>query len=311
MGYSTVNGYTGRRRLRESVAGTSFTEIRGFGFLTGPDQPVKLQTVPWDVHSRTIGGFLQDSWDIVDVVTLNLGLRYDVQVLYNDAGEVALALPNQWSPRIGAIYDFTRQGKSKLFVSFARYYQSVPLDAAQRALSGESQITSVVAGGAACNPLDKSQLNTACEDDANRLPIGGPEDPQQKWIQIGGAKTAIDPDIEPPSTDSIIVGGEYEVIPRGRVGARYEKRYIHRAIEDMSRDEANTYFSVTPVSASRRIFPRQSATTTPPRFTSKKIGGSSGCYRPVTPWASCAATTSACTGRRICSWIQTSIRRST
>ena len=31
------------------------------------------------------GGFVQDSWSVMDKVTLNLGVRYDAQFLYNDS----------------------------------------------------------------------------------------------------------------------------------------------------------------------------------------------------------------------------------
>ena len=239
--YNTEVGYSGNRRMFEIFPG-GFLEGRQYGFLTGPDDATILNSVPWDVNSLTVGGFLQDSWSIVDAVTLNAGLRYDVQILYADSGEVGMVVPNQWSPRVGVIYDFTRDGRSKVYGHAARYYESVPLDVAQRQLSGEALAFSAVT----CDPNDPAQINTACLDNANRLAIGGPTDVNAQWITYGGSPVLVDPDLEPQSSDEFILGAEYEVFPRGRVGLTYMRRYMHRVIEDMSRDNANTLFIGNP-----------------------------------------------------------------
>jgi truncated hemoglobin YjbI len=65
----------------------------------------------------------------MDRVTLNAGVRYDAQMLYGYDGKLAMALPHQISPRVGLIYDFTREGRSKIFASFARFYENVRADA--------------------------------------------------------------------------------------------------------------------------------------------------------------------------------------
>jgi len=69
---------------------------------------------------------------VADKVTVNLGVRYDAQYFYRQTGEVGLSLPNQWSPRLGLIYDPTQQGKAKMFVNYARYYENAPLDFADK-----------------------------------------------------------------------------------------------------------------------------------------------------------------------------------
>ena len=54
----------------------------------------------------------------------------------------ALVLGNQWSPRLGLIVDPTRTGRMKLFGSYARYYESVPLDMVDRSFPGEPGLRS-------------------------------------------------------------------------------------------------------------------------------------------------------------------------
>lgn len=253
--YANTSGYSGGRVLSESDDGTLWFESRGYGFLTAPDRAVSLDKVSWDVSSITVGGFIQDSFSIRDSVTLNVGMRYDVQLLYANTGRVAMVLPNQWSPRLGTIYDVTGNGRSKLYASYARYYEGVPLDVAQRVLSRESQLFSAL-DAAACDPSDITSQKTACRDDTNRIPLQGAESPDQRYIQVGGTPTPIDPDLEAESSDEIVLGAEYELIPRGRLGLSYLKRSLNRAIEDMSRDEAYTYFIGNPGYGIARDFPQ-------------------------------------------------------
>jgi hypothetical protein len=56
----------------------------------------------------------------------------------------------------------------------------------------------------------------------------------------------VDPDLKPESSSELSAGGEYEIIPGGRVGLTYIKRWLNNHIDDMSRDEGGTYFIGNP-----------------------------------------------------------------
>ena len=254
-GYEIGKAYAGGNLYRESTTGTTFADYRNFGYLVAPDSPVYLDVQRTDTKAYTIGGFLQDSWSVMDKVTVNLGLRYDAQYLYNTFDKLGLALPNQWSPRLGFIYDPTQKGRSRLFGSFARYYQNVPLDMADRALSGEPQIQASRAVTPACDPRNPVQARTSCRDPANVRTIGTPEDPNQKFAILSGGTVPVDPDIKPPSVDEMVLGAEYEVI-QSRVGVTYTRRRLNEIIEDMSRDEATTYFLGNPGRGIAKDFPK-------------------------------------------------------
>lgn len=268
MAYEHTKAWSGRGRFRESTNGRTFTDQRNYGFLTGPEvgDYVIQESVSTSSYSTTIGGFLQDSWSILDKVTLNLGLRYDAQYLISDDGKIGMALPNQWSPRVGVVYDFTQEGRSKLFVNFARYYESVPLDVVDRSLGDERSISSTHTGSThpdaladpslGCDPRDPAQANgPACQGNQNRRRTGAAYDPSQYWVPSGGSKIPIDPDVSPQSSDEFVLGGEYEVIQSGRVGVQYTKRWMNNVIEDMSRDEASTYFIGNPGKGIASDFP--------------------------------------------------------
>jgi outer membrane receptor protein involved in Fe transport len=264
--YNHLKAYTGGDLYRENGGGTNYNDFRQYGFLTAPDKPILLKSYTAHTSTTSIGGFLQDSWQIFDKVTLNIGIRYDAQIIYGADGQVGLTLPNQWSPRIGVIYDFTQQGRSKLFANYARYYEGVPLDMADRSFPSEPQVNSrhhaSQPGAPACNPLDPKDFKAggSCTTDAQRF--GNPafgnstNNPSQVWNRTGGSKEPVDPDLSPQSSDEFVVGGEYEVFPDARVGVTYTHRYLNKAIEDMSRDEANTYFIGNPGYGIAKDFPK-------------------------------------------------------
>ncbi|WP_165703816.1 TonB-dependent receptor [Enhygromyxa salina] len=255
MQYDSERGYSGTTIYRESPNGAYFVDYRRYGYLTGPDEVQVLPSLQWSVFSTTIGGFVQDSWSIMDKVTLNAGLRYDAQQLFGGDGLLSLALPNQVSPRLGLIWDPTQVGKAKIFANYARFYQSVPLNLADRAGSGEPGVRRLYDADL-CNPADPESEANVCQSDASRLVVGGAADPDRYWSAFGAGKTAIDPDLKPQSSDEIVAGGEYEIIPGGKIGLNYTHRWLSRVIEDMSRDEATTYFIGNPGYGIAKDFPK-------------------------------------------------------
>ncbi|ADO68347.1 TonB-dependent receptor [Stigmatella aurantiaca] len=243
-GFDHVRAHGGGSMISESEDGTYFQDFHQYGYLLGPDQVQVLDSLHSVSHSTTVGAFVQDSWNVLDLVTVNVGLRYDTQTLEGN-GKVGLILANQWSPRLGLIVDPTREGRSKLFVNYARYYEAVPLDLVDRSLSGEPQVRSHM-DSSLCNPLEPGQLQGVCDTDAARLPFRDPLDPSRRWQTVGSGFTLVDPEIKPQSVDEFVVGGEYEVFPQTRAGLSYNRRSLNMVIEDMSRDGGLSYFVGNP-----------------------------------------------------------------
>jgi hypothetical protein len=248
--WRNVRGWPGGRRFRESPTGGSFDDYRAYGYLRSPDDPVLLYNLDFSTKTLLLGGFVQDSWSVMDKVTVNIGGRYDAQLLYGPDGSVGLALPNQWSPRLGVIYDPTQSGRMKVYGNYARLYESVPLDIADRSLSGEPGLTA----NYACDP---TQPGNTCGTDAARQPIGATNAaPDKKWVTTGAGLNPIDPNIKPQSSDEIVAGVQYDVIANMRAGIDYTRRWLNYVIEDMSRDEAQTYFLGNPGYGIAADFPK-------------------------------------------------------
>ena len=264
--YDLKKAYSGGVFLRENTSGSRFADFRQYGYFTAPDEATRQAVINSIPTATSVGAYVQDSWSIMDLVTLNLGLRYENQQLFAGDGSLGLTLNNMLSPRLGLIYDFTQQGRSKLFANFSRYYEALPIDIADRALTGENQYQfqhyrAATATRPGCNPLaDIAQASNECLDVRNNFAVntvnGGDYDPSGAGLQTGAGKTPVDSQLKPQSSDEIVLGGEYEVISDGRLGVSYTRRYMNAVIEDMSVDEASTYFIGNPGQGIASAFPK-------------------------------------------------------
>jgi hypothetical protein len=220
-------------------------DYREFGYLQGPDNLVIQTVVKGNTHSNLFGAFVQDSWNVKDLVTVNAGIRWDMQTLSGTNGQVAISLPREFSPRLGLIYDFTHEGRSKIFASYARYYEAIPLNMVDRSFPGDRFLSSS-RPSSVCNPSDPAQATGSCRNAANLNTAAGPNDPNQHWSGFNQDTIIVDPNLQPQSNDEIVAGGEYEVIRNGRLGLAYTHRTLNAVIEDMSRDEGFTFFIGNP-----------------------------------------------------------------
>ena len=201
-----------------------------------------------------VGGFVQDSWNVLDRVTVNAGIRYDSQTLHGTNGRGGLAFPNEWSPRLGVVWDFTQQGRAKLYGNYARYYENVPLDIADRSFGRESLALGVfgIAKGD-CSP--RSPTTATCAPRAQLTPgVGLPPSPHWRGV-TGVLPFPVDPAIGPPTVDEWVAGIEYEVFPNTRASLAYNHRHIVRWVEDMSTTGGVSYFIGNPGERSAASFP--------------------------------------------------------
>src|SRR5262249_40902999 len=149
-------------------------------------------------RSVMVGAFVQDSWSILDRITLNAGVRFDAQTLYAPRDVVALRFPNQWSPRVGVVWDPTQEGRSKLDASYARYYESIPMNLADQSFGSSASVEGLylpASGG--CSP--RSPVTTSCTAPDRLIPGGARIPPNPTWF-VGAAdrRAAVDPTIKPP-----------------------------------------------------------------------------------------------------------------
>ncbi len=257
--------------------------------------PVSSSTFNW-------GGYIQDSWQILPNLTVNAGLRYEQQYLHyaqnvqdqmltdpgtgQPLGSTALALKDLIAPRVGVIYDWTREGRSKIYANWGRFYESIPLDLSTRnfggeqdyinvwsakagsgldaqcgaAPSGDPETTPVLPslGGNCPNSIGNGQIGTGVASAANPA---GATPIQSELLGLGSTTLGVAPGVTfvIPHThamylDEFVAGVEYEVLEDLRLGVSYQNRHLGRIIEDMSPDAAETYIIGNPGDIDPSVF---------------------------------------------------------
>jgi hypothetical protein len=107
------------------------------------NSPLYVDALHAYVKSISNAFFLQDSFSPNHLrnLTINAGVRLELQKMYDSTGNGIFSTDNL-SPRLSAVYDPFDDGRSKVSVSYGRYYESVPLDVAARYFAGENFVTS-------------------------------------------------------------------------------------------------------------------------------------------------------------------------
>jgi hypothetical protein len=85
---------------------------------------------PGKFHNRVPTAYVQDSWRVADALTINAGVRWSSQTLTAASGRVAQRFRNEWQPRVGVIWQPSTSRRDRLFASFGRFYQQLPLNIA-------------------------------------------------------------------------------------------------------------------------------------------------------------------------------------
>jgi TonB dependent receptor/Carboxypeptidase regulatory-like domain len=182
--------------------------------------------------------YARDSYNVgfVPGLTLNAGVRWEGQQVKDVNGDTVIGIYDNWAPRVGAIYDFTRKGRSKIYASYGWFFESIPLDINDRQFSGEGialQQSTMV-----CPP----PMVGAGMLDPKTCNFSTPKNAQVN----GGTFGAVSPVLKGQYVEEVVAGVQYDVGLDLVLGASYIHRDLGRIIEDLSPDGGNTYIIANP-----------------------------------------------------------------
>ncbi|HEV7228665.1 TonB-dependent receptor [Brevundimonas sp.] len=191
--------------------------------------------------------YIQDSWEVTDRLTLNLGVRNEGFENANINGVTFIDLQDQWAPRLGFTYDVTGDQTSKLFGFYGRYFLPVAVNTNQRLAGAELftqdvwdlDFTGTVAG--------RPDANRDGIDDNTDEPIlrgyGTTNSGFVSGTNFGGGdvkstNSTVDAEIDPMYVDEFILGYEAEVFGDWTFGLKGTYRELGTAIDDVAIDAA-------------------------------------------------------------------------
>ncbi len=166
-----------------------------------------------DTKAEDEAFFVQDSWRIADNFTLNFGVRHDTQTLFNADGEPHQELDDGTAPRLGFIWDPMKNGRSKVYAHYGKFFETIPMDIVIRSYGGEITIFSY---NFSQNPAD----------------IAGDRAVRRGSTALGGGFSRVDPGTESQHVEEVVFGGEYELTNDLAIKVQYIQRDLKNIMED-------------------------------------------------------------------------------
>ena len=177
-----------------------------------------------NTKQRYVDAFLQDSWKVGTRLTINPGLRLDQETLDGDY-TLGWELKNNWAPRIGAAYDLTGNGRSKVYGNYGIFYGRVPNDLAARALSKDDGYTRA-------DYFDAALARAVPNGTVTQIPGGAAV--TNHFILAGVGVDTLDPNAKLSYSNELVLGFEREISAGTTFGVRYVFRNTPRVLEDVA-----------------------------------------------------------------------------
>jgi hypothetical protein len=202
----------------------------------------------FDTKGNYNAGYVQDTWRVNKYVTALLGLRMEQERVIGSPNSTtnaryAYSFTDQWAPRLGVAVDPTGKGNMKVYYNYGRFFEYLPLDAAERSLSQEldfigarfapaftvnaagQRIVSLDANGSPIPVIDAAHLLSGA-DAAGGLSNGISVSASDLSAVTAGTKLGFQ--------DEHIIGAEFQLPHNFVLSARYQYRNLKRVIEDMA-----------------------------------------------------------------------------
>ncbi len=184
-----------------------------------------------DVAVNNVALFVQDSWTIMDRLTINAGLRTekeDVPSYVPQNPGIHFGFGEKLAPRLGFAWDVGGDNKWKAYGSWGMFYDMTKLEMPRGSFGGEKSITyyytldtfnwpSIACAG----PPGTGCPGTFIEQVDFRHPANALDN------------NLIEPNIKQVRTQEFTVGLDHELNRTTSVGVRYVHKWLDRTIEDV------------------------------------------------------------------------------
>jgi hypothetical protein len=201
-----------------------------------------------DAYESTLGTYnyamyLQDAWAIRSNLSLNYGVRWEMQDMRDVLGKRAIFIKDNVAPRVGMSYDWTDEGRSRLYASYGWFYQPLPLALNSRVFGGLVNVNRQY------RLADCQNLSTTNADGQFPRYKDGQPTEYCKDVNTGtsglttGGKV---PNLKGQYNKQFQVGYEHEIVEDFLLGFRWMHTDLGRAVEDISTDGGQRFLIANP-----------------------------------------------------------------
>jgi hypothetical protein len=199
----------------------------------------------YDATLSTLNGaaYLQDRWAIRTNLHLNAGVRWELQDMRDVFGNSQILIADNVAPRVGLVYDWTDEGRSRLFASYGWFYQPLPLQLNSRVFGGQVSVLRQYSQNDCLTPTNVDGVTHPRLDDQGQ--------PTQYCVDThvsttGLTRGAIVPRLRGQYNQQFQVGYEQEIVEDLLVGIRWLHTDLGRAVEDVSTNGGQTFIIANP-----------------------------------------------------------------
>ena len=233
---------------------------RGFGTIRREQNDLRALADPLGRGVRTDGYdetlstlnysvFLQDKWAILSNLYISAGVRWEIQDMRDIFGDTKILIWDNVAPRVGVVYDWTDEGKSRLYASYGWFYQPLPLQLNSRVFGGLVQVSRFYKQSDCFG-----QTTTIDGDSKERVDDFG--QPTEWCVDTNQGTTgltegAIVPRLRGQYNQQFQVGYEQEVVEDLVLGFRWLHTDLGRAVEDVSTNGGQNFIIANPGEAVR------------------------------------------------------------
>lgn len=201
--------------------------------------------------STNDGIFFQDKWQPSNRLTLNLGVRFEQEAVpsFNEFSGIEFSWKDKFAPRLGAAFDLTGDGKTKVSAFFGWFYDRFKYELPRGSFGGNIYVSDYFELFDPNKPFNTYDPNQAYGSANPPVTVGGncpqtgfafgqircqvdhrvpSNDPSLDVAEQGG----IDPNIKPYRQTELTFTFERELSSKFVFAARYTRKKLDRAVED-------------------------------------------------------------------------------
>ncbi len=230
------------RYVRVDLDNPDLRTTFGYGRVRKEDQQLRAIATPdgagirapyYDetLHTTNYGLFLQDRWALLSNLYLSAGLRWELQDMRDVLQRRAIFIRDNVAPRVSIVYDWTDEGRSRLFANYGMFFNPLPTQLSSRVFGGLVDVRRTYREQD-CSGRRISIRGETFSLEENGVPSEFCTDVAASTSQL--TEGAVVPRLKGQYNHHFQLGYEHEVIEDLVVGTHWQHTQLGRAVEDVS-----------------------------------------------------------------------------